>query len=172
MTSTGSGSPSRARGSRSSVLSLCIGNDHSRRDRAGTATGEVTVVAAGSPQRLSAARPMPPPGAASTILRMTARRYAAVWQDGGDQMAGRILLAPGALIFEGAGAGREACCRIPYHRIASLRLGRSPIDRVGGRPALVLKLGDGATIRVASPELGALHELEEALRDEKLREES
>ena len=103
---------------------------------------------------------------------MAARGYAAVWQDNGEPLVGRILLGPSALVFEGAGAGRHAACRIPYRRIVSLFLGRSRTDRVGGRPALVLELGDGDTVRVAAPELGALHELEEALRNEKLREES
>jgi hypothetical protein len=90
--------------------------------------------------------------------------YAAVWQDGGPVMAGRILLDSGALTFEGAGRGRRASRRIPFAAIASSSLGRSAGDRVGGRPALVLELDDGETIRIAAPEFGALHELAEALR--------
>jgi hypothetical protein len=86
-----------------------------------------------------------------------------VWQDGGPALAGRIQLGPSAVIFEGAERGRHASRRIAYEHIASLRLGRGPLDRVGGRPALVLVLGDGETIRVATPELGALSELIEAL---------
>jgi hypothetical protein len=109
---------------------------------------------------------------ATTIRRVTARGYAAVWEDGSEVLVGRIQLGPRELVFEGAGAGRPASCRIPYRRIASLFLGRSPSDRIGGRPALVLELGDGDTVRVAAPELGALHELEEALRNRKLRDES
>ena len=109
---------------------------------------------------------------AATIRRVTARGYAAGWEDGSEVLVGRIQLGPRELVFEGAGGGRPASCRIPYRRIASLFLGRSPADRVGGRPALVLELGDGDTVRVATPELGALYELEEALRNVKLREES
>jgi hypothetical protein len=78
-------------------------------------------------------------------------------------MAGRILLDSRSLTFEGAGRGREASRRIPYAAIASSHLVRGSVDRVGGRPALVLELRDGETIRVATTEFGALHELLEAL---------
>jgi hypothetical protein len=94
---------------------------------------------------------------------MRSTGYAAVWQDGGPVMAGRVQLVPNALIFEGAGRGRQASRRIRYGQIAALRLGRGSLDRIGGRPALVLELRDGETIRVAMPELGALHEFADAL---------
>ena len=80
-------------------------------------------------------------------------------------MAGRILLDSSALTFEGAGPGREASRRIAYTEIASSRLGRAPADRVGGRPALVIELHDGETIRIATPEFGALHEVDEILKE-------
>jgi hypothetical protein len=79
-------------------------------------------------------------------------------------MAGRIVLDESALIFEGADHGRQASRRIAFTSIASSRLGRGTADRVGGRPSLVIELTDGETIRVATPELGALHELAEALQ--------
>ena len=82
-------------------------------------------------------------------------------------MAGRVTADVGALDFEGAGRGREASRHIPYTSIASSHLGRSVADRVGGRPSLVLELDDGEVIRIATPELGALHELEEAIRSER-----
>lgn len=94
---------------------------------------------------------------------MRSTGYAAVWQDGGPVMAGCILLDSSALRFEGAGRGREASRRIAYAAIAGSHLGRAPADRVSGRPALVLELSDGETIRIATPEVGALHELAEAL---------
>ncbi len=78
-------------------------------------------------------------------------------------MAGRILVDSSALTFDGAGRGRKASRRISFAGIASSRLGRGAHDRIGGRPALVLELNDGETIRIATPELGALHELAEAL---------
>jgi len=101
---------------------------------------------------------------------MSSTGYAAVWQDGGPPMAGRILLDAAALDFEGAGRGRQASCRIAYGEIASSRLGRGSLERIGGRPALVLELRDGETIRIATPELGALHELAEALKESLWRE--
>lgn len=78
-------------------------------------------------------------------------------------MAGRITADASALDFEGAGRGRQASRHIPYTSIASSRLGRGAADRIAGCPALVLELDDGEVIRIATPEFGALHELEEAL---------
>ena len=91
---------------------------------------------------------------------MRSTGYAAVWQDGGSAMAGRIVLDASALTFD----GRQASRRVAFTSIASTRMGRGAVDRVGGRPALVIELSDGETIRVATPELGALHELAEALQ--------
>jgi len=96
---------------------------------------------------------------------MRSTGYAAVWQDGGPVMAGRILLGSSALTFEGAGSGRAASRRIAYSEIASSCLGRAAADRVGGRPALVIELRDGEKIRIATPEFGALHEVEEVLKE-------
>ena len=95
---------------------------------------------------------------------MSSTGYAAVWQDGGPAMAGRIQLTADALVFEGAGRGRDASLSIAYAQIVALRLGRSVLERIGGRPALVLELADGETIRVATHEIGALHELAEELQ--------
>jgi hypothetical protein len=89
--------------------------------------------------------------------------YAALWQDGGAPLAGSIYLDATALVFEGSGPGRQASRRIDYDTIASVALSRASRDRVAGRPALVLRLTGGMSIRVATPELGVLHELEEAL---------
>ena len=101
---------------------------------------------------------------------MRSTGYAAVWQDAGLAMAGRILVDAGALDFEGAGGGRRASRHISYTAIVSSRLGRAVSDRIGGRPTLVLELTDGEVIRISTPELGALHELEEALRDQVQRD--
>jgi hypothetical protein len=90
---------------------------------------------------------------------MRSTGYAAVWQGGGPAMAGRILLDASGLTFD----GRQVSRRVAFKSIASTRLGRGTADRVGGRPALVIELRDGEIIRVATPELGALHELAEAL---------
>ena len=101
---------------------------------------------------------------------MRSTGYAAVWQDGGPAMSGRVLVDGGGLAFDGAARGRHASRRIPYPSIASSRRGRAPGDRVGGRPALVLELTDGEVIRIATPELGALSELDEALRQKMQRD--
>jgi hypothetical protein len=85
-------------------------------------------------------------------------------------MAGRVVVGADALELEGAGGGIQASRQISYGSITSARLGRSDADRIGGRPVLVLGLTDGGLIRIATPELGALHELEEALRDQVQRD--
>ena len=94
---------------------------------------------------------------------MEARGYAALWTAGGEPLAGRITLGRGALRLDGGSHGRDVSRRIGYGRIASLALGRGEEERIGGRPAVVLTLADGETIRVATSELGALHELVELL---------
>ena len=96
--------------------------------------------------------------------------YAAVWQSGGPAMAGLVVVDADALELDGAGGGRQATRQIPYASIASARLGRADADRIGGRPVLMLGLADGEVIRIATPELGALHELEEALRNQVQRD--
>lgn len=110
------------------------------------------------------ARPDAALGDPGDSWHMRATGYAAVWQDGGPPMAGRIVLEPRTLTFEGAGPGRQAFRRIAYTAIAASHLARGSIDRVGGLPALVLELRDGETIRVATTELGTLHELIEDLK--------
>jgi len=95
---------------------------------------------------------------------MGTRGYAALWDDGGTPLAGRIDLGPKALVFEGSGPGRQASRQVLYERIASLALSRSPDDRIAGRTALVLTVTGGEVIRVATPELGALHELAELIK--------
>jgi hypothetical protein len=91
---------------------------------------------------------------------MPSTDYAAVWQEGGGPViAGRLRLDANGLSFEGAVDGRTVSRSIAYETITASRLGRETVDRVGGRPALVIELSDGETIRVATLELGALHEL-------------
>ena len=89
--------------------------------------------------------------------------YAAVWQDGGRAIAGRILVGPRGLNLEGASRGRKASRHIAYAEIAGSSLGRGSAERIGGRPLLVLELRDGETIRIATTEFGTLHELIEAV---------
>ena len=123
--------------------------------------------AAGTPQRRSAPAPMACVSNGTILRGMRSTGYAVVWQDGGPPMAGRILVDASALDFDGAGHGRHASRHIPYTSIASSRLGRGAADRVGGRPALVLELDDGEVIRIATPEVGALSELAEAVKSER-----
>ena len=53
---------------------------------------------------------------------------------------------------------------IPYGAIARLHVGRRAVERIGGRPSLVLDLADGRRLRIGSIGApGTLHELAERL---------
>src|SRR5262249_8687848 len=127
------------------------------------AIGASTDAAAGTPQDGSA------PGTMARRLRTTKLRACvppATQRSGTTAVPrwrGPAPAAAGDLDFEGACRGRQASRHIAYDTIASSRLGRAPSDRIGGRTTLVLELTDGAVIRISTPELGALHELEEAV---------
>lgn len=95
---------------------------------------------------------------------MRSTSYAASWSDGGGRpLAGAIDIGPSGLTLKGAGRGRQASRRVAYGDILSLRLGRSRRERVCERTALMLELAGDRTIRIAVHEVGALHELVEAL---------
>ncbi len=96
---------------------------------------------------------------------MPKRTYAALWSDDGERpLAGTVALSRTGLRFEGSASGRQALRRISYETIQGLHLGRSGAERLGGRPVLVLHLGDARPhLRIAAPEPGALHELTEAI---------
>src|SRR5262249_46478971 len=103
----------------------------------------------------------PPAHDEATGMRSTG--YAAVWQDGGPALAGQIVVGAGELDFEGAGRGRQASRHIAPDTNPSSRPRAAPVRPTASRTRPVLELTDGAVIRISTPELGALHELEEAV---------
>jgi nucleotide-binding universal stress UspA family protein len=98
---------------------------------------------------------------------MAKRTYVAFWSDNEERaLAGTLSLGEEALRFEGSAPGRLARRRIAYGLVQAMHLGRTNGERIGGRPALVLQLGDGRpNVRIATPEPGALYELTETLAE-------
>jgi hypothetical protein len=91
---------------------------------------------------------------------MAATQYTALWCDNGSTpLAGLLAVERASLRFEGRSADRQARRRVGFDEIRSFRLARSPLERILGRPAIVLDIGRPAPIRVASTEPGALHEV-------------
>jgi hypothetical protein len=72
---------------------------------------------------------------------------------------------------------RAVCVRAQAYGALELRARRPEVDQEAARrsgvtsemwrPALVLELADGEVIRIATPEVGALYELAEAVRSER-----
>jgi hypothetical protein len=98
---------------------------------------------------------------------MTRRTYPALWSDnGGEPLVGVVELDVRCVRLEGSAAGREACRRIAYESIASLRMGRNGDERLAERPVLVLVLADATPdVRISMTQAGALHELAETLTE-------
>ena len=73
--------------------------------------------------------------------------YGVVWQAGSSRpVPGKLELRPSGLHFE----GREASQDIPYDHVASVRVGRSAADRIGGRPSVVLEQRSGDPVTIAT----------------------
>jgi hypothetical protein len=81
--------------------------------------------------------------------------YSVIWHDGVAE-SGRLELDPHGLVFDGS-HGRHT---VFFEDIESVRVGRSPAERIAGRPVLVLERHVGKTLRIGSLDgLGALNEL-------------
>ena len=93
--------------------------------------------------------------------------YAVLWSDPDDSVeAGKLELEPNALRFEGSRGTRAAphVHRVFYEDIESVHVGRGLLERLGGRPALVLELAVGGPLRIGSINgPGILSELAERL---------
>jgi hypothetical protein len=77
--------------------------------------------------------------------------YGVVWQEGSlPQAAGRLELLPRVMKFDGLAASRTVGREIAYESLAAVRTGRTPAERLDGRPALILERRSGLPIRIAS----------------------
>ena len=85
-------------------------------------------------------------------------------EDGGAVRPGRLELDGSVVRLVGGSRDAQQNRELERGDIASVRLGRTSADRVGGRPTLVLELRDGGSIRIAGfARIGALAELAEQL---------
>jgi len=91
--------------------------------------------------------------------------YGVVWrEDALPAASGKLELLPGALRFEGVAEGRPTVRELDYDSLAAVRVGRSPSDRVDGRPSLVLERRSGLPVAIASVgQSGVVAELAERL---------
>ena len=93
--------------------------------------------------------------------------YAVLWSEPSEPVeAGKLELESRCLRFEGSGGTRRAphVRRVSYDEIAAVHVGRGTVDRLGGRPALVLDLVAGGRLRIGSISgVGLLSELAERL---------
>jgi hypothetical protein len=91
--------------------------------------------------------------------------YGVVWrEDALPLAAGKLELLPGALRFDGMADGRATTRKIGYESLARVRVGRSPADRLDGRPSLVLERRSGRPVTIASvTQSGVVAEIAERL---------
>jgi hypothetical protein len=86
--------------------------------------------------------------------------YAVVWsEDGGASHVGKLELRDDSLVLDGLNGVGRIQRELAIGDVMSLRIARSRGERLGGRPALVLQLAQGGTVRLATLAVGALHEV-------------
>jgi len=101
---------------------------------------------------------MPSPSGAPTISSMN---YAILWSEElSATHAGKLELRDTSLVLNGVNGSGPIRRELEIGDIRSLRIGRGRGERLGGRPALVLQLLQGGTVRLATlAGVGALHEI-------------
>jgi hypothetical protein len=90
--------------------------------------------------------------------------YAVLWkEDEGSTIAGKLELVDDTIRLEGTN-GHVVRLSLSMDAVGSARIGRTQVERVRGRPVLVLELRGGGTLRIAMLSgSGALHELADAV---------
>jgi hypothetical protein len=77
--------------------------------------------------------------------------YAVTWEEAdGRKRSGRLELGPEGLSFSGRNGAGPVTRLVRYGEIRAFRLARSSGDRLQGRPTLLLELGEGERLKVAS----------------------
>jgi hypothetical protein len=91
--------------------------------------------------------------------------YGVVWREGEHPLArGKLELLPAAIHLDGMSGSEPTACEIPYGDLAEISIGRTPDERIDGRPSLVLAQHTGCTLWIASvAQYGALAEIAERL---------
>jgi hypothetical protein len=85
------------------------------------------------------------------------KRYGIVWRTGSRPLAtGMLEFRPRGLRFEGIADSQPAETTIPYEDLASVRVGRSSVERIAGRPTAIIERRIGLPVTlttVAQPTL-------------------
>ena len=91
--------------------------------------------------------------------------YGVVWREGHKPLArGKLELLPRAVRLDGMSGSEPASREIAYDYLAEIRIGRSPEERIDGRPSLVLAPRTGETLAIASvAQSGVVAEIAERL---------
>src|SRR5580765_1332727 len=91
--------------------------------------------------------------------------YGVVWREGENPLArGKLELLPRALRLDGMVGSMPIVRELPYESLSEIRIGRSSLDRIDGRPSLVLEPRTGDTLSIASvAQAGVLAEIAERL---------
>jgi hypothetical protein len=98
---------------------------------------------------------------------MTARRtYGVVWRVGNRPLArGKLELLAGSVRLEGMTGSLPATREIAYDHLSEIRIGRSALERIDGRPSLVLTplAGDDVVSIASVAQPGIVAEIAERL---------
>lgn len=91
--------------------------------------------------------------------------YGVVWREGDHPLArGKLELLPRAVRLDGMTGSVPTTREIAYDYLSEIRIGRSPEERIDGRPSLVLEPRTGDTLSIASvAQAGVLAEIAERL---------
>jgi sulfide:quinone oxidoreductase len=104
------------------------------------------------------------------MLRAMTKSYPVAWWEAGEPTyVGKLDVHPGHLQLEGRTRDGAASGELwlSYDELVSARVGRTPLERLEGRPALVLGRTAGGAVHLVTLEgLGTLHELVETLGHE------
>ena len=90
--------------------------------------------------------------------------YPVLWsEEDGPTVAGRLDLLDDVIRLEGVN-GHVVKLSLPLQAITTARMGRAKLERLGGRPVLMLQFRGRRRIRIATLSgTGALHELADAV---------
>ena len=91
--------------------------------------------------------------------------YGVLWSQNGEAAsAGKLEVRPGSLVLEGTARGRKERAELRPEEVAGVHVGRSPAERLEGRPVLVLERSRGQAVRIAPiGAIGLLHELHDVV---------
>jgi hypothetical protein len=91
--------------------------------------------------------------------------YGVVWREGRSPLArGKLELLPRTMRLEGMTGSEPTTREIAYDYLSEIRIGRSPAERIDGRPSLLLAPRTGDTLSIASvAQSGVVAEIAERL---------